>query len=60
MVMSRDTDRLFWKFVIMTRFLIKFQENVPNLVLHAICFENKSYDLLKICLAESAPLPHLE
>ena len=33
MIMSRDTDSSFWKFVIMTRFPIKFQENLPNLVL---------------------------
>ena len=33
MIMSRDTGSLFWKVVIMTRLLIKFQKNVPNLLL---------------------------
>ena len=33
MAMSRDTNSLFQKFVIMARFPVKFQENVVNLVL---------------------------
>ena len=33
MTMSREPDSLFKKFVIMTRFLIKGQGNLPNLVL---------------------------
>ena len=33
MVMSRDTDSLFIKFVTTTKFPIKFQESLPNLVL---------------------------
>ena len=33
MAMSRDTDSLFYKFVIMTRFHIKSEENLLNLVL---------------------------
>ena len=33
MAMSRDTNNLFWKVVIIARFHIKFQENLLNLVL---------------------------
>ena len=33
MVTSRHPDSLFWKSVIMTRLPIKFQKNLPNLVL---------------------------
>ena len=32
MVMSRDTDSLFKNVVIITRYTIKFYENLPNLV----------------------------
>ena len=55
MVMSRDTDSLFWKFVIMNRFLIKFKKTCQ--IWCCYCYQNKGYDVLKICWAEFAPPP---